>query len=85
MNSEDYSLESTLKELLHNSRKLDSRDITVSVHDHDVTLSGTVKSQEERDYAEEILHNVDGVESVHIDLIVKTHPGLLPTDIGRNP
>lgn len=70
MNSEDYSLESTLKELLHNSKRLDADDITVSVHDHDVTLSGSVKSEAERDYAEKILHHVDGVESVHIDLIV---------------
>lgn len=81
----DIDLERSVKELLHNSNKLDSRDITVTVDNCNVTLSGTVKTQEERDYATSVVKLINGVGDVHSDLIVKRNEGILPTDIGRNP
>lgn len=80
----DDELEKTVKELLHNSKRMDASDITVIVNDSDVTLSGTVKSQTERDYALDIVKLVHGVGSVKSNLIVKTHEGILPTDLGRD-
>lgn len=83
--TEDEELEIILKELLHNSTMIDASDITVNVDKMNVTLSGTVKSQNDRDYALKIVKLVQGVGTVHSDLIVKTNEGILPTDIGRNP
>lgn len=83
--TEDEELEKVLKELLHNSTRIDASDITVMVDKMDVTLSGTVRSQGDRDYALKIVKLVQGVGTVHSDLIVKTNEGILPTDIGRNP
>ena len=80
----DLELERVVKELLHNSHRLDARDITVNVSKCDVRLSGTVKNQMDRDYAVGIVKLVHGVKEVESDLIVKTHDGILPTDIGRN-
>jgi osmotically-inducible protein OsmY len=80
----DNELESAVKELLHNSKRIDSRDITVIVDNCNVTLSGSVKSQEERDYALTLAHLVQGIGDVRSELIVKRNPGILPTDIGRN-
>lgn len=84
-NNPDENLESSIKELLHNSQRLDGRDLTVTVDNCDVTLSGTVKSQEERDYAVSVVKQVSGVGEVHSEIIVKRNTGILPTDIGRHP
>lgn len=84
MQTED-NLEQAIKELIHNSDRLDGRDITVSVDHANVNLSGTVSTQEERDYALEIARMVQGVGEIHSDIIVKRNAGILPTDIGRNP
>ncbi len=81
----DDELELSVKELLHNSHKFDARDITVTVDNCNVTLSGTVRTQEARDYAVSVVKLVQGVGDVHSDLIVKRNQGILPTDIGRNP
>lgn len=81
----DLEMESVIKELLHNSHKIDARDITVVVDNRNVKLSGSVKSQEERDYAVSITKLVHGVGDVVSDIIVKRNEGILPTDIGRNP
>ncbi len=81
----DQELELVIKELLHNSNRIDGQDITVNVENSKVTLSGTVKTQKERDYAASIVKLVQGVGEVHVDLIVKLNDGILPTDIGRNP
>lgn len=81
----DEDLERVIRELLKNSNRLDASDITVTVDNAHVRLSGTVKSQEERDYAEDVVKLVHGVGEIEIDLIVKTTGGILPTDIGRNP
>lgn len=84
-NFSDEELETVLKELLRNSKRLDASDITVIVNNFDVTLSGSVKSQNERDLAGEVVKLVQGVGEVNNDLIVKLNEGILPTDIGRNP
>lgn len=79
----DEELERVVKELFHNSNKLDARDISVSVDNCNVKLSGTVKSQEEKDYAFSITRLVHGVGEVDNQLIVKLNEGILPTDVGR--
>lgn len=81
----DIELESVIKELLHNSRKIDARDVTVTVNNCNVKLSGTVHSQDERDYALTITKLIHGVGEVTNELVVKLNDGILPTDIGRNP
>jgi osmotically-inducible protein OsmY len=81
----DEELEKVIKELLHHSHRMDASDITVSVNNFNVTLSGSVKSQDERDYAVSIAHLVQGVGVVENNLIVKLNEGILPTDIGGNP
>ena len=81
----DYELERVVKELLQNSKRIDGSDITVTVDKCNVKLSGTVKSQEERDYAFGVTKLIHGVGDVQNDLIVKLNDGILPTDIGRNP
>ncbi len=80
----DEELEHVVKELLHNSKRVDASDITVTVEQTNVRLSGSVKSQEERDYAMNVVKLVHGVGDVHSELIVKLNDGILPTDIGRN-
>lgn len=81
----DEELEIVLKELLHNSTRLDASDITVTVNHHDIKLSGSVKSQKERDAAGEIMKLVHGSGEIHNEIVVKLNEGILPTDIGRNP
>jgi hypothetical protein len=79
----DEELEGVIKELLLNSRRLDARDITVTVDKGNVTLSGSVKSQDERDYACEVARLVQGVGDISSQIVVKLNDGILPTDIGR--
>jgi osmotically-inducible protein OsmY len=81
----DDELEKVVKDLLHNGHKIDARDITVTVHNGNVKLSGVVRSQMQRDYAISLTKLVHGVGEVESDLIVKINEGILPTDIGRNP
>ncbi len=80
----DEELEVVVKELLHNSKRVDASDITVTVEETNVHLAGSVKSQEERDYAVNIVKLVHGAGDVHSEIIVKLNDGILPTDIGRN-
>ena len=80
----DLEIEKVVKELLHNSERLDASDITVVVKQSNVRLSGTVKSQKDRDYALGIVKLVHGIGNVESDLIVKTHEGILPSDVGRD-
>jgi hypothetical protein len=81
----DDELEGVIKELLHNSKQIDASDITVTVQHCDVRLAGTVKTQDERDYAERVIKLVHGVGEISSELVVKINPGILPTDVGRNP
>lgn len=80
----DEDLERAVKDLLMHSNKVDALDITVDVDASNVTLSGTVHSQEERDYALSIVKLIQGVGDVHSSLVVKLNPGIHPSDIGRN-
>lgn len=80
----DDELELVIKELLRNSKKIHADDITVTVDNCNVTLSGTVPSQEERDYACSVVKLVHGVGEVHPELMVKLNPGITPGDIGRD-
>lgn len=80
----DYELEQVVKELLHNSKQLDSRDITVTAHNADIVLSGTVKSDDEKNAAGALAQLIHGVGLIRNDLIVKTNEGILPTDVGRD-
>lgn len=79
----DHEIENVVKELLHNSQRIDARDISVLVDQTNVTLSGTVKSQFERDYAVAVTKLVHGVGHIESEIIVKRNEGILPTDIGR--
>ncbi len=81
----DDELEAVIKELLHNSKQLDATDISVTVRHSDVKVAGTVRSQEERDYLERIVKLIHGVGRVRTEVVVKINPGILPTDVGRNP
>lgn len=81
----DEELELVIKELLMNSSKIDASDITVTVSNCNAKLSGTVKSQFDRDYAVSIVKLVHGVGDVRSELVVKLNPGISPGDIGRNP
>ncbi len=88
MNAENYlpndqEIEKVVKELLHNSQRIDARDISVTVDQLNVTLSGTVRSQYERDYAVAVTKLVHGVGNIESEIIVKRNEGILPTDIGR--
>jgi osmotically-inducible protein OsmY len=83
--NDDVELEMAIKELIHNSKKIDASDVSVLVDNRKVTLSGSVKSQAERDYAVSLVKLISGVGSVQSDLVVKLNSGILPTDIGRNP
>lgn len=80
----DEEIEQVVKELLHNSNKMDASDVTVTVNDSQVKLSGTMKSQKERDYAIGVVKLVHGVGEVTSEIIVKTHGGILPSDLGRD-
>ena len=81
----DEELEKSIRELLKTSKKIDGRDITVIVLNTNVNLSGSVKSQFERDYAIYLVKLIHGVGNIKAEIIVKLNPGILPTDIGRNP
>lgn len=81
----DEELERTIREILHSSKLIDGRDLSVSVRNTNVKVSGSVKSQFERDYVLSLVKLVHGIGSIKGDIIVKLNPGILPTDIGRNP
>jgi len=81
----DEELEKSIRELLQTTKKIDGRDITVSVSNSDVKLSGSVKSQFDRDHAISLVKLIHGVGNIKAEIIVKINPGILPTDIGRNP
>lgn len=80
----DASLERIVKELLRSSKALDAADITVIAHKGDITLSGTVKSDIQKNAAGSLTQLIHGVGKIKNDLIVKLNSGILPTDIGRN-
>jgi hypothetical protein len=81
----DTELEKSIQELLHSTKRVDLRDISISVRNTNVKLSGTTKSQSDRDYAISLVKLIHGVGDIKAEIVVKLNPGILPTDIGRNP
>ncbi len=77
-------LEKVVKELLNNSKSLDASDITVTADSGNITLSGTVKSDQEKNIAGSRVQLIHGVGTVGNNLIVKINEGILPTDVGRD-
>lgn len=79
----DEELEDVVKELIHNSHRLDGSDITVTVDHADVKLSGTVRTEEEKIAAGSLVQLIHGIGLIKNELIVKRNEGILPTDVGR--
>ncbi len=80
----DFELEKVVKELLKSSKSLDSSDITVTAHNGNITLSGTVKSDQGKNAASSVIQLIHGVGLIKNDIIVKINDGILPTDVGRD-
>lgn len=80
----DEELENVVKELFHHSTTVDGEDITVRAYNSDVTLSGTVKSEDQKNAAGSLVQLIHGVGLIRNELIVKLNDGILPTDIGRD-
>lgn len=80
----DYTLERIVKELLHSSKALDASDLTVTAMNGNITLSGTVKSDKQKNSAGSLAQLVHGVGNIKNDIIVKINEGILPTDVGRD-
>ena len=80
----DEELESVVKELLKNSKSLDASDLTVTAHNCDVTVSGTVKSDQQKNAVTDIVRLIHGVGKIRNDIVVKINEGILPTDLGRD-
>lgn len=80
----DDELERVVKKLLRSSQSLDASDITVTADKGNLTLSGTVKSDQQKHAASSMLGLLHGVGVVQNDLIVKINEGILPTDVGRD-
>lgn len=79
----DETLENVVKEIIHNSKRLADDDITVSVSRADVTLNGTVRTEDEKNTAGALAQLVHGIGIIKNNIIVKLNEGILPTDIGR--
>lgn len=81
----DAEIETVVREFLKENKLVDASDISVSVDKSNVKLSGTVKTQEERDYIQDAVKLIHGVGEIKSEIIVKRNEGILPSDIGRNP
>lgn len=79
----DEELERVVKDLLKNSKQLHGDDISVSSHNSDVTLRGTVQSEVEKNVAGSVVQLIHGVGLIHNELVVKLNEGILPSDVGR--
>jgi osmotically-inducible protein OsmY len=80
----DQEIEDVVKELIHNSRRLDGNDISVAVDHADITLKGSVRTEDEKYIAGSLAQLIHGVGLIRNELIVKRNAGILPTDIGRH-
>ena len=67
----DEEIKSVILELLGNSKKIEASQIEVKVHQACVVLSGTVRTQSEKDYVTSIIKLVHGVGDIQSHLIVK--------------
>jgi hypothetical protein len=66
----DEELRGLVRERLAEHRALDVRDISITVRDGVVALSGRVGTEGERRVAEHVLTDVVGIETVHNNLVV---------------
>lgn len=66
----DEELREVVRDRLAEHRGLDLRDITVSVHDRVVALSGRVGTDGERRVAERVVTDLIGIETVRNNLVV---------------
>jgi hypothetical protein len=66
----DAEIRRLVRDRLSEHRGLDLRDITVSVHDRVVELSGRVGTEGERRIAERVITDTIGIPNVRNDLIV---------------
>jgi hypothetical protein len=66
----DHELRDLVRDRLAEHRGLDLRDITVSVHDRVVALSGRVGTEGERRVAERVVTDLIGIPTVRNDLVV---------------
>jgi osmotically-inducible protein OsmY len=67
---EDASITSAIKMKFANDKLVSASNINVDTTDGNVTLNGTVASQTETDRALQLGRSVDGVKSVHSNLVV---------------
>lgn len=81
----DDEIRAVIRELLQNSNRIDASDILVGVDHSNVSLSGRVKSQRERDYALSIVKLVHGVGEIHSELTVDLGPHKTLNDERKNP
>jgi len=70
-NSEDQAEKTAIERALRRNWFIDDSDIKVDVSNHDVTLTGSVESWDERDRAERMAWKAAGVWSVENDLVVE--------------
>ena len=68
--SEDQVEKKAIERALRRNWFIDDSDIKVNVSDHEVTLTGSVESWDERDRAARMAWNAAGVRSVENDLVV---------------
>ena len=66
----DDELRELVRDRLADHRALDPRDITVSVHDRVVALTGRVGTDGERRVAERVVTDLLGIETVRNNLVV---------------
>ncbi len=69
----DERVKQMVLESLYRSTLLDASRIEVFVEDGVVGLKGNVKSQNEKNYAEEVIQFVPGVIEIFNDLIITDH------------
>jgi osmotically-inducible protein OsmY len=62
---------------------INASDVTVSVANGEVTLSGNVRSRREKRMAEDVVDSVTGVQDVHNELKVKPEHQM-SSDFGKN-
>lgn len=67
----DNVIEHVVRELIHNSRRLDGKDISVNVCHSVVTLGGMVRSENEKYTATSLVNLIQGVGFIKNEITVK--------------
>lgn len=70
--SADARLWNDVCQLLTDSSEVNAEDITVEVHDGEITLTGTVESRRAKRLAEDIACSIRGIHDVHNRLRIRT-------------